>query len=188
MGFSEEFYIRAHGEQKGPYTFPQLKRLYEKNLLAAETLYWQDGMEQWQPIAQLCESPKKERGRNILRINRKLVLTLAVLAIALGAYFAPAFREAWKETTARGFTRQAAYWKARGFVRDELRKENATVVFDRFDPTAVELLNETGAMVSLVGTVYRADGGQTRSGWRAGLQINPKSKKWRLSAAPSRVQ
>lgn len=188
MGFSEEFYIRAHGEQKGPYTFPQLKRLYEKNLLAAETVYWQDGMEQWQPIAHLCESPKKEPRRKLLRINRKFLTLLLMLVAALTVYFAPAIREAWKETTARGFTPQAAYWKARGFVRDELKKENATVDFDRFDPAAVELGNGTAAHVSLAGTVYRADGGRTRSGWRVGLQFNPASKKWRLPAEPPRKQ
>jgi len=54
LAFSEEYFIHVQGEQKGPYTFPQLKRLYEKNLIPEETLYWRDGMEQLEPVSDLC--------------------------------------------------------------------------------------------------------------------------------------
>lgn len=184
MSFSEQIYIRAEEcPQRGPYSYPQLRRLYDRDLIPHDALYWQEGMEEWQPIAELCGAPMDQRRRR-LRL-RRLMLALAVIcAAACAAFLAPTLREAWKEmdTNEREYTREAAYWRARSFVREELRRSShASVTFSRFDPAAVELAGGTGATVTLNGAVFGPEGGSTQTAWRVSLRFNPMGKTWHLA-------
>src|ERR1700733_12019673 len=51
----EIFYLHIHGEQRGPYTVPQIDHLLNSGLIAEETLYWREGLEQWQPVTSLVK-------------------------------------------------------------------------------------------------------------------------------------
>lgn len=181
MAFSEEYYIRVQGDQKGPYSFPQLKKLYDNEFLPEDTLYWKDGMEQWQIITDLCGAPPKERRRKI-RVKRSLVLAALIAIVAVAAYFLPMIKVGWRETIARGYSPAAAYWRARGFVREDLRKNKADVAFDPFDPAAVILSSGTGAMVTLSGSVFAESGPPKRTTWHVAMRFNPLSQRWVLPA------
>jgi hypothetical protein len=41
------------GQEKGPYTFEQLRSMWSAGHLTADTLYWQEGMADWQPLHEL---------------------------------------------------------------------------------------------------------------------------------------
>jgi hypothetical protein len=179
MAFSEEYYIRVQGDQKGPYSFPQLKKLYDNEFLPEDTLYWKDGMEQWQIITDLCGAPPKERRRKI-RVKRSLVVAGLIAVAAVAAYLLPMIKEGWREAIARGYSPGAAYWRARGFVREDLRKNKADVAFDRFDPAAVILSSGTGATVTLSGTVFPESGPATRTTWHVTMRFNRLSQRWLL--------
>ena len=45
--------MHVQGEQRGPYTIPQIDHMLNSGLIARETLYWHEGMEQWQPVTDL---------------------------------------------------------------------------------------------------------------------------------------
>ena len=51
----EIFYLHLEGEQRGPYTAPQIDHLLNSGLIAEETLYWREGLEQWQPVTSLVK-------------------------------------------------------------------------------------------------------------------------------------
>lgn len=180
MSFSEQFYIRVQeAQQQGPYSYPQLKRLYDRDLISRDAVYWQEGMEEWQPITELCGVPMLERRRT--RIRRIFAALAVVSTAACAAYLAPMIREGWKETNEHEFSREAAYWKARSYVREELRKSHATVTFGKFDPAAIELANGTDATVTLGGAVFGSDGHVMQTAWRVTLRFNPVSKEWHLA-------
>src|SRR5260221_4662987 len=54
----EIFYLHLEGEQRGPYSIPHIDHMLNSGLIPEETLYWREGLEQWQPVtslAQLCK-------------------------------------------------------------------------------------------------------------------------------------
>ena len=51
----EWFYGDDDEEQKGPLTFPDLRRLYNEGMIRDDTLVWNEGMENWEEIGSLKE-------------------------------------------------------------------------------------------------------------------------------------
>jgi hypothetical protein len=45
--------INLNGEERGPYTFEQLRSMWSSGYITADTLYWQEGMAEWEPIEKL---------------------------------------------------------------------------------------------------------------------------------------
>lgn len=60
------WYFAREGQQKGPVATEELRRLLESEELPAETLVWQEGMDEWQPASETLEwtpsSPAPELG------------------------------------------------------------------------------------------------------------------------------
>jgi len=178
VAFNEEYFIHVQGEQKGPYTFPQLKRLYETNLIPEETLYWQDGMEQSQPVSDLCG----ERRQNRLRHSKQMRLLGAVLVVVVAlaaAYCAPVLKDGWREVNDRDQTQEGAYWKARGFVREEVKQQDASVAFEPYKAATVKLTG-TGATVILPGTLFGKDGVAAKKAWKIVMGYDAQRREWRL--------
>ncbi|HEX4085562.1 MAG TPA: DUF4339 domain-containing protein [Chthoniobacteraceae bacterium] len=173
MAFNEEFFIHIQGEQKGPYTYPQLKRMYENSLIPEETLYWRDGMEQMEPVSDLCGSRKRDHLRRLRRIRTTAIIVLAAAAMVT-AYFAPMLREGWREMNDRDQTQEAAYWRARGFVREAIRRQDESVVFDPYTSASVSLTG-TSATVILPGTVL----GKGKTTWRVAMQYDIAGREWK---------
>ena len=178
MAFSEEYFIKVLGEQKGPYTFPQLKRMYEMNLIPEETFYWQDGMEQWEAVSDLCGAEVRKHKRRLRQLRVTgivLVLTLAVLT----AYCEPVLKDGWREMNDRDETSQGAYWKARGFVREEVKKQDASVAFQPYQAAAA-VLTGTDATVILPGVLFAKNGTGSNMTWKVALQYDQDRKEWEL--------
>ncbi len=180
MAFSEEYFIHVQGEQKGPYTFPQLKRLYETSLIPEETLYWRDGMEHLEAVSDLCGA--KKRGR--LRHLKQLRVTGAVLVAGVAlvtAYCAPVLKDGWRELNDHDRTPEGAYWKARGFVREDVKNQDANVAFGPFQSATVSL-SGTEATVILPGTFFAKDGTGSKRTWKVAIGYDEARREWRLPA------
>ncbi len=180
MAFSEEYFIHVQGVQKGPYTFPQLKRLYDSNLIPEETLYWQDGMEQLQPVSDLCGARRQDRLRRLKQLRITGIVLVAGIALVT-AYCAPVLKDGWREMNDRDRTREGAYWKARGFVREEVRKQEASVAFEPYEAATVTLTG-TDATVILPGTLFGRNGAPEKKTWQAAIQYNLERREWQLPA------
>ncbi len=178
MAFSEEYFIHVLGEQKGPYTYPQLKRLYEKNFIPEETLYWKDGMEQWEAVSDLCGAGRRERQRRLRQLRITGVVVVAVVALAT-AYCAPVLKDGWREMNDRDWTQEGAYWKARGYVREEVRKQDGSVAFEPNERATVTLTG-TEATVILQGILFGNKGPGSRMTWKVVLEYDAQRREWRL--------
>jgi hypothetical protein len=178
MAFVEEYFIHVHGEQKGPYTLSQLKHLYDKGFVVEETLYWHDGMEQWLPVSQVCGPPLRTRTKQ-RRETQFLVGTVLLLSTVVIAYFAPVVREGWKEANQHEFTRQSAYWAARGYLREELKKSKTTVAFDKKGVRTAGLSsNGAEATATLECTVFAPHQPSRRATWQVSVRFNPARQEW----------
>lgn len=169
----EVFYVHLHGEQRGPYTIPQIDHMLHAGLIARETLYWREGMEQWQPVTELVvvrhvANPWIKPG-----IALAVVLALAVLV----RMFGPITLEGWRETNQHAYTAPAAYWRARDVVRTAALPRGSVVNFGAF-PTAQVALQPPGAALVIVrGEVLEA--GQMRPhAWRLPMRFDAKARDW----------
>ena len=178
MAFSEEYFINVAGEQKGPYTFPQLKRLYEKELIPVETLYWQDGNEQWQPVSELCGERRLDRLRHFKQLRVTAVVMAATVILVL-SYCAPVLKDGWREMNARDPTPEGAYWKARGFVREEVKRNDGSVAFEALAAASVQL-SGTEATVILPGTLFGKDATGSKMTWKVKMDYDLGRREWKL--------
>lgn len=181
MDTGEEYYIHLHGEQKGPFTLSQIKSMYDRQYIPEETLYWQDSMEQWRHVSDLCGPPKWQlRQRRWVR-PATIVVSLCVLAILL-KLFLPVTLDAWRESAQHEYTREAAYWKARDYVRRGLKETTDYVRFDPFDEARSTLESENEAVVRLTGETVSHKRSSRRS-WKVLLRYNPRNRDWIGTAA-----
>jgi hypothetical protein len=178
LAYSEEYLINVQGEQKGPYTFPQLKRLYDTNLIPQETLYWQDGMEQWQAVSDLCGASQRDRLRRLRQLRVTGIVLVAVVAL-MTAYCAPVLKDLWRELNDPEWTQEGAYWRARGFVREEVKTHDQSVAFEPYLSATVTLTG-TEAAVVLPGTLFGKDGTRTTMTWKVAIRYDVEKKEWTL--------
>ena len=178
MAYTEEFFIHIEGEEKGPYTFPQLKRLYEKNLIPEETLYWCDGMEQLEPVSELCGKRKANHLRHLRQVRVSAVLMLGA-CIIMAVLWGPMLKDGWREMNDRDRTPEGAYWRARGFLREEVKRRDESVAFEGYKAGSVTF-DGTGATVILPGTVFGKDNAGKPTTWKVELVYDAGKNEWRL--------
>jgi len=178
LAFTEEYFIKVYGEQKGPYTFPQLKRMYETNLIPGEALYWQDGMEQWLAVADLCRATRLDRLRHVKQLRVAGIAMLATVVLVLG-YCGRVLGDGWREMNDRDWTPRGAYWKARGFVREEVKRQDASVAFEPYVAANVDFTG-SDATVILPGTLFGKDGTGSKMTWKVALVYDFGKKEWQL--------
>src|SRR5438128_1331376 len=107
---AEVFFIYHNGEQRGPYTAAQVNHLHRCGFIDEETLYWREGLEQWQPVSQIV---LRRRRRNRMLFWSILLGVLVALALFL-MLFGPVTAERWREMTSGELTPESAWWHARG--------------------------------------------------------------------------
>lgn len=176
---AEVFFIHQNGEQRGPYTAAQLNHLHRCGFVADDTLYWREGMEQWQPVGQIVF----RRGSRRLMM---LWIILACVAAVVGLFvllFGPAIAERWREMTSGEFTAESAWWRARGLVREQL-PEGSDVRFGPFTNAEATLQGKDAATVVLGGTISKSSGPPEQGAWRVRLKFDRDRSAW-IAAPPS---
>jgi GYF domain 2 len=176
----EVFFIYHNGEQRGPYTAKQINHLHKCRFIDDDTLYWREGLDQWQPISQIVLQRRRRNRVLIWSVTLGVVAALALFVSLFGTVTA----DAWRELTSGDFTAESAWWRARGLVREHSEKKGA-VRFDPFQDAQVTLEPPDGATVLLSGTVTRADGATEPVRWRVQLRHDADRAMW--TAAPKKA-
>ena len=178
MPSPEVFYLHIHGEQRGPYTIPQIDHLLNTGLIAEETLYWREGLEQWAPVTSLVV--KRTRRRPSWKWIVASALILAALGF-LGAFFGPVVVDGWREANQHEYTAKAAYWRAREAVRTHFLPRGTVVKFARFSEDEVKMLEASGAEVFLTGEVLESSGRTRPMEWRVALRYDGQKAEWSMT-------
>ena len=179
MRSPEVFYLHIHGEQLGPYTVPQIDHLLNTGLIAEETLYWCEGLDQWAPVVSLV--PKRVAAHSWGKILAGLV-ALAALGLAC-AFFGPVLLDGWREASQHEYTAKAAYWRAREVVRNRSVPAGSLVNFSRFSQSKVKLQPRAGASVALRGELIDARGTAQPMVWYVDMKFDEQLAEW--SGAPA---
>lgn len=170
----EIFYLHIHGEQRGPYTIPQIDHLLNSGLIAEETLYWREGLEQWQPVTSLV----KLRRRANPWLKRLIILGfLAVIALLI-QFFGSVAILGWREASQHEYTASAAYWRARGIVRSEALPAASVVDFSSFGDSRVEMQPPQMAIVRLQGEISERPNQARKVTWTVYMHYDPKAREW----------
>jgi hypothetical protein len=170
----EIFYLHIHGEQRGPYTIPQIDHLLNSGLIAEETLYWREGLEQWQPVTTLV----KLRRRANPWLKRIIIFGFVLLIAFVVQFFGSVALLGWREASQHEYTAPAAYWRARGIVRGEALPADAVVEFSDFSASRVELQRPDAATVRLHGEITDHAGQARKVTWSVPMQYDPKAREW----------
>ena len=163
----EVFYLHIQGEQRGPYTIPQIDHLLNSGLIPEETLYWREGLDQWQPVTSLVHLRRK--------VNPwiKPLITLGIVR-----FFGPIAVVGWRETNQHEYTARAAYWRARSVVRSGGLPDGALVQFEGLAKAKVEMHPPQAATVLLRGEVTLRSGKIHPSVWSVPMSFDPQNAEW----------
>jgi hypothetical protein len=174
MNTREAFYVHVHGEQLGPYTIRHLDHLIHSGLLSTETLYWTEGLEQWQPVTDLI--PVRRARRRWFSLVIALVVLLPLTGV--GLFLGPPIIDGWREQTQHEFTQEAAYWAARGVVRSYLAQKAVTPVFQPFGKAQVQFPDSNRAIVQLSGLLVAGERAGQETSWTVRLSFDPQTREW----------
>lgn len=173
----EVFYIYQTGEQRGPYTARQVNHLRKCGYINDDTMYWREGMEQWQPITEIVELHAQQK-----RMMRWGGVAIAAALLALLVWlFGPVTMAAWRELTSGEYTETSAWWRARGMVRGQLGV-GESVTFDAYPEARVTLEPPASATVLLGGNVVGAAGHTEHGVWQVRLTFDAAHGEWSAAA------
>jgi hypothetical protein len=179
MPSPEVFYLHIDGEQRGPYTVPQIDHLLNTGLIAEDTLYWREGLEQWAPVTSLVM--KRTPRRPSWRWIGAAALILAGVGF-LAAFFGPVLVDGWREANQHEYTAEAAYWRAREAVRTVFLPRGTVVKFSGFSDDGVKMLENSGAEVHLTGEVLDSSGKMRPKEWRVALRFLQGKAEWVMTS------
>ena len=174
---AEVFFIYHNGEQRGPYTAAQVNHLHKCEFIDDDTLYWREGLEQWQPVGQIVLVRKRR--------NRRLFWYILLGTLAAILFFVKLFghvtADRWRELTSGEIAPDSAWWRARGLIRDQL-PNGTDVRFDPFASAQVTFHDKVNATVVLGGTLTHSSGSTEHGAWRVTLRYDESRGTW--GAAP----
>jgi uncharacterized RDD family membrane protein YckC len=111
------YYVLLNGTQTGPYSLDQLKELWKENKVNAETLFWQEGMAEWQPLSPMLNLVTDATHFRIIggfwaRLGAYMIdtLILGALGLVLGLFLSRAFTEMGVWGLLIGLTISAIYF------------------------------------------------------------------------------
>jgi hypothetical protein len=175
MPSPEVFYLHIQGEQRGPYTIPQVDHLLNSGLIAEETLYWREGLDQWQPVTTLVKLRRKKNpwGKRFLILG-----IVAIVAVVLQFFLSIAW-VGWREKNQHEYTKAGAYWRARDTVRyGGVLPEGAIVQFHGLSKAQVELEPPQSAVVILHGEVTLHSGEMHTVTWNVPMKFDLQNGEW----------
>jgi hypothetical protein len=169
----EVFHIHHRGEQRGPYTMKQINHLYRASFIDDDTLYWREGMEQWQPVTEIVE--RRRRRKRLLAWG--VVLSIIGVLAFFWWLFGDVTYDAWKEITSGDYTEESAWWRARGLVRTSLA-DSEHVEFDDFNEEQAQLHDKDKATVVVAGLLHRDGQEPKRAAWSVRLRHDASRGEW----------
>jgi hypothetical protein len=175
----EVFYLHINGEQRGPYTVQHIDHLLNSGLIAEETLFWREGLEHWLPVTQLVTTRRKRARRRWLRPAIPAIVVVSIFLAVILRIFGPITLDGWRESSQTDYSENAAYWRARDFVRQINAEKGAVVQFLSIDSANVKLEPPDGATAVIHGKVIESRGGTRKGAWRVTLQYNKLRKEWK---------
>ncbi len=167
---AEVFHIHHQGEQRGPYTSQQVNHLHKCGYIDDDTLYWREGMEQWQPVTDIVERRQRRNRVIIWGVVFGIAASIALFVWLFGGVTA----EGWKELTSGEFNEESAWWRARGLVRAQLAS-GESVTFDDMNSAQITLHDHEGAVVVLGGTLLKS---RAHTSWRVRLRYDEDRGLW----------
>jgi len=174
MTSPEVYYLHIQGEQRGPYTQPQVDHLLNSGLIAEETLFWREGLEQWQPVTSLVvRRVPPNRWRKPL-----IALGVLLLLLILAQFFGPIAVLGWRETNQHDFTPRAAYWRARDAVRHRALGPGELIDFQGEEAAGIRLQPPDSAQVRLQGQLTARDGTTRAAAWEVAVKFDPQHREW----------
>jgi hypothetical protein len=174
MPTPEVFYLHIQGKQQGPYTIRQIDHLLNSGLIAEETLYWREGLEQWQPVTTLVPLRRKANPWG----KRLVYLAITILALGVLQFFGSQVILGWRETNQHEYTARAAYWRARNIVRGGGLPDGSIVQFLGFSKAQVELQQPHAASVILEGEVTLSNGETRTMVWSVPMTFDAHNTEW----------
>ncbi len=177
MKSPEVFYLHINGEQRGPYTIQHIDHLLNSRLIGEDTLYWREGLDQWLPVTQLV-SLRKRKSRKWVKPAAIAAGVLAVILAILLRVFGPITLDGWRESAQTEYTEDAAYWRARDFVRHTGVQKGEVVQFLSIKSAEVKLQPPDAATAVVQGKVIGPRGRTRNSAWRVHLGYNDRRKEW----------
>lgn len=177
----EKYFLYVDGTQRGPYTVSQVHHMVNNGIVPSESMFWCEGLEQWQPVTQLIV-PKEEKIRRRFRLSARAVLAMAALAVLSWAAW-PMIRQGWRELHQVEYTAEAAYWRARGVIREGLGTFTA-VQFEEYHDGDVQMSKDQ-TTVRLGAQIKRLGGEQRNMRWIVLLKYDPRLKHWQPSPGES---
>jgi hypothetical protein len=173
----EVFFLHIGGEQRGPYTVAHIDHLLNSGLISEETLFWREGLEQWQPVTNLVARREKPTRRWARRAIVPAVLLVIVLLARLLLW--PTVMIGWREVNQRDFTAEAAYWRARDVVRQQAAPKGGVIGFGPLKAAEIDLLPAplNRASVRLRGEIGLGRKAKPAT-WDVVLRYDPEMKEW----------
>ncbi len=170
----EVFYLHIRGEQRGPYTIPQIDHLLNSGLIEPDTLFWREGLEQWQPVTNLVTLRKPVRRW----LKPAIALGCLLFLLLLAKVFGPTVRLGWRETNQHEFTASGAYWRARDFIRHQGLPAGNTVNFAPYSLAQIKMHEPDGAVAVVRGTLFDGHGNSHAAAWEVTLSFDQRLKEW----------
>ena len=60
-----QYYLYLQNEQQGPFTLAQLQSMWHSGGVMGQTLYWEEGLDEWLPLSTMIESLEPPRASAI---------------------------------------------------------------------------------------------------------------------------
>jgi GYF domain 2 len=174
MTTPEVYYLHIHGEQRGPYTQPQVDHLLNSGLIAEETLYWREGLEQWQPVTSLVI--RRVPPNHWMRWT--IAAAVALVLLVLAQFFGPTALMGWREANQHDFTDRAAYWRARDAIRNGALAPGTLVDFADLAAATVRMHAPDRASVRLHGRLIGSNGIPRAAAWEAAMKFDTATREW----------
>lgn len=134
-------------------------------------------MEHWQPVTQLVTVRRKRERRWVKPVGIAAIVLAVAFAIFL-RIFGPITWDGWRESAQTDYSEEAAYWRARDFVRQSGVEKGAVVQFLSIESAEVKLQPPDGATAVVRGKVIEPAGGTRSGAWRVLLGYNDRRKEW----------
>ncbi len=176
----ERYFLHVDGTQRGPYTVRQVGHMVNSGIVHSGAMFWCEGLEQWQPVTQLIV-PKAEVKRRRLNLSAKTLLGIGFCLLLLWICW-PTLREGWREQHQVAKDSHAAYWRARGVLRESLGWFSGARFYE-FDPSKVALLTSDRASVELEAQIEPFLGKPKSTRWRVELRYDSKLQMWVAAGA-----